>query len=308
MVCHGQPLEEWWNPMVYGPHTTVTSLAILATTLLSPITSFRNFPNLRELEIQQVFKDNQCRQVFNENAFADVQIGRSLQTIKFVDLEILCTIPTMLHSLQNLERLEFRRTNLRLYNENDFAGLERLRILTIANSIHEFGGSSVFILPPRIFSRLPNLIYLSLEGSENLQLHREIFDGLEHLTELTLKKCNLNDNHLNELDNLQYLERLDLSENQLTLFGFNNIFISHPNLKSLKLSGNRGIKFLDHNAFLGATNLLELHVAGAEMENFDLSFMQNTPQLKYLDGSDNYAPLYKIIYPQTNSRNLPKAT
>lgn len=300
MICHGQPLEEWWNPLVYGPHTNVKSLAIIATTLLTPITSLRNFPNLAELEIQQSFKEFQCRPVIDDNVFADPQLARSLTSVKFVDIEILCEIPAALRGLENLQNLEFRRTNLRLYGENDFQGLESLQRLTIANSLH---GAA---FPPKVFSRLTNLIHLSLEGNENLQLQRAIFEGLETmLIDLNLKKCNLVDLSLNELQGLYYLETLDLSENSL-LFQ-TNLFVNHPNLKYLKLNGNRGTRTLDPSLFSGANQLIELSIARSEIQIFDLRFMENTPKLKLVDGSENYAPLFDIIYPSGNSKKLPKA-
>ena len=89
-----------------------------------------------------------------------------------------------------------------------------------------------------------------------------------------LKKLNMKSNEINKAENnslsvSEFLEELDLSGNDLTIFNSLNLNIT-KNLKILHLQGN-DIELMENNSFMGFHNLELLNLDRNKLTEFDLS-------------------------------------
>lgn len=216
------------------------------------------FPNLEELRLSLYFDEPRLIG-FNLDLFPDDLLNLKLLSISCNRFKSVCLGQRVFHSLESLELSRGDRFSMLAMEhiEGDFA------------------------------NNFPNLLMLTLNTSEKLQFHAQIFSRLDNLK--LLRIC---------CDNVKMLaENAFVSLNQLVsltirprLFKGNlfdeTTFMHFQNLKSLNLSANK-LRYIDPDCFARMNNLVELDLSDNLLE-IDKRTFCHLSKLKKLNLADNF--------------------
>ncbi|KAM3955508.1 toll-like receptor 1 [Aphomia sociella] len=210
------------------------------------------------------------------------------------------------------------------YSPEEYEPLSSMRTLNLAyNDFHS--------LQQDAFEHLPELVELDLSGNPLTtidQVTLVAISSLPMLKTLRLRSCQLKEIPDKFLHTPRYLERLDISDNQLT--SVPQELEETKNLLYLNLNQNPIVELEvnseDYPGFPNLRKLKELHMcnmpvlkqiglgAMAGLENLESLHMSNNPQLTFLDpkalarpddiGETYDWPLIKELYLQSNNLSV----
>lgn len=215
-------------------------------------------------EIRDSALRNKLTELLGKDAGEDILISELNDFNGYIDLS-----DTNVKNLAGIEHAGSTAVNLsntRVTDLTPLAGMQRLRTLTMTDMEDEIDVSPL--------AECSNLAYLDLSRSQVLNL--SALSGT-HLTELTLKDCEINS--LSELSELPAIETLDLSGNQISDI---SILSSFTTLKHLNLSGN---PLSSADAVSTLTSLQSLDLSATNIQ--DISPLQDLTSLNSLSLAHN---------------------
>lgn len=247
-----------------------------------------------------------------------VRIGlKHVSSIRIVDSTIENIHPDAFRGLDEVYSINLTNTGLDMLPPDAFAGNRKLRILTLSdNDLHAMQAKhSPFVdyllnapsieelyltrcnikqLLPTAFSRLPNVVFISLAENMLVTLPHNIFHRLTALEEVDLSSNSIENLPRHIFDNtslsiltMRYnemagrpafvahsLQKLDLSYNKLE--NVNDMFFTDmPNLNNLVLKGN-AIRKVHHAAFAPLKDLRHIDLSFNDLEQVSaMLFLEN---------------------------------
>ncbi|KAJ7393961.1 hypothetical protein OS493_003630 [Desmophyllum pertusum] len=191
-----------------------------------------------------------------------------------------------------MDRL-LQNTMLVNLTKNALQGLKQLKFLEI---IEQSKGRPFKILNGA-FNDLSSLEYMTLRDNVNTYLASDVFKGLLSLRELILSR-----NYLSQISmEINNLEKLDLSNNQLSILDEKSFRGSGSSLKYLDLRGNK-LKTISKDTFQTLSSLRELYLANNELSELPTGIFQDLTDLIKLDLSQNeISELPQFIFKELKS-------
>ncbi|XP_022081191.1 leucine-rich repeat and fibronectin type-III domain-containing protein 3-like [Acanthaster planci] len=141
------------------------------------------------------------------------------------------------------------------------------------------------ILPRGAFGHLPNLINLHLVSCGILSIADGAFNGLHHLRVLNLRNNQLTSVDL-VLGGMPELETLDLEHNRLSALS-ENVLNNLPNLRTLHIGSNMGLRDISIGAFDSNPMLRSLSISYCALSRLDPMMFRNLTLLETLTLSGN---------------------
>lgn len=187
-------------------------------------------------------------------------------------------------SLKNMHTFKLNSVKLTEFKSKWAKVIQNVSYLSLASN-------SLKNLSPNIFASFENLISLDL----NQNLFNNFPDLIETIKPIAgqLRELKLNGNQIKELvefPNFQYLELLDMSNNQLSSLA-ENIFENLTSLNYLYLSGNK-LKDLEKSLFGKLDNLLVILLNNNFLTGFPN--ITNLAKLQILDMSNQHGSLKQV--------------
>ncbi|KAJ7393959.1 hypothetical protein OS493_003628 [Desmophyllum pertusum] len=191
-----------------------------------------------------------------------------------------------------MDRL-LQNTMLVNLTKNALQGLKQLKFLEIT----EQSKGRQFKILNGAFNDLSSLEYMTLRDNVNTYLASDVFKGLLSLRELILSR-----NYLSQISmEINNLEKLDLSNNQLSILDEKSFRGSGSSLKYLDLRGNK-LKTISKDTFQTFSSLRELHLANNELSELPTGIFQDLTDLIKLDLSQNeISELPQFIFKELKS-------
>jgi len=241
----------------------------------------RTFENLKRLATLKI-KDNPSLKNLPVSVFAGL---RELKTLS-LDRNALSKLP--LHIFDGLEKL----TDLSIMG-NGLLVLEPSNhpgISLIANNSELVDGQSSYLVSDSenesILTPLVSLKEINLDS--NILPRLEILNELKNLTRVSVQNCSLNSITVNSIQELRFLEYLDLSNNSISNLPGGFLKPSSAKLQSFTLTNNQVPRFIiSEPTFEGLKVLRFLNLSGAALQNIPLRALKDLRKLKDLDMSRN---------------------
>ncbi|XP_046553508.1 leucine-rich repeat-containing protein 15-like [Haliotis rubra] len=149
----------------------------------------------------------------------------------------------------------------------------------------DLGFNQISVLPPGIFSNLPNLRTLNLVSNKINNLPNEAFLNLPNLDEIFLNNNVLHQVTSSPWRNIPHLKKIDVSDNYIDYLD-SGAFTSLTNLTSLSLRSNQ-IGAIETGTFSGLTSLRSLDVSNNVIHRVANNSFSSLEHLRTLDLSYN---------------------
>ena len=271
-------------------------------------------PQVRDAIVDSVMAVSHCAYVTDAH-LADIFIlnlsGSSIATLQggdfagltalgFLNLNnnSLMELPMgVFAGLTDLLSLNLHNNNLMELSADVFSGLPNLQILKLGDN-----KLTSTVLPAGVFSELPALKTLSLEGNGLTALPEDVFAGLPALKTLSLEGNGLTALPEDVFAGLPDLHYLYLQNNSLTVLPA-GVFSELPALKTLSLEGN-GLTALPEGVFAGLTDLHYLYLQNNSLTLLPAGVFSELPDLQVLSldgnpGIEGFRPIANAGADQT---------
>jgi Leucine-rich repeat (LRR) protein len=244
---------------------------------------FGDLPPIYSTEYNRDFKDQRI-----------LDLNFQQREIKTIDLRDL--------GLQSLDRL-VGQSHLECLNLSGNKNLEDISVLRNFSKLKFLDLSHTNVTNLEPLKNLENIEELHLSHIQNLVWLGQL-KKLKNLKILRLTQSGINDQNscLHELTELQHLQRLDLSETNLTPQYIKNLRRIFPNCEIIAENENTSLDWRDQHLtslhkLNGRNNLESVNLAGNKMLE-DISMLANFKNLKFLDLSHtnvtNLSPLKNL--------------
>jgi len=260
--------------------TALTQLTIRGSQQLETIEA-RTFENLKRLTTLKI-KDNPNLKTLPLSVFAGL---RELRTLS-LDRNALNRLPMhIFDGLEKLADLSIMFNSLLVLEPSNHPGIRLMSNLSDLdpgqNYFVDSNSDTESLLKP-----LTSLKELNLDS--NILPRLEILNELKNLTRISVQNCSLNAAGQNSLQELRFLEFLDLSNNSITNLPGGFLKPSSDKLQSFTLTNNQVPRFIiSEPTFEGLKFLRFLNLSGAALQNIPLRAFKDLKNLKIIDMSRN---------------------
>jgi Leucine-rich repeat (LRR) protein len=260
--------------------TSITQLTIRGSQHLETLEA-RTFENLKRLTTLKI-KDNPNLKTLPLTVFAGL---RELRTLS-LDRNALNRLPLhIFDGLEKLNDLSIMSNSLLVLEPSNHPGI---RLMTNFNDSES--GQNYFVdsvgESESLFKPLQALKELNLDS--NVLPRLEILNELKNLTRISVQNCTINAAGQTAIQELKFLEFLDLSNNSIT-----NIpggFLKPPSatLQSFTLTNNKVPRLIISEPTFEELKVLRfLNLSGAGLQNVPLRAFKDLKNLKTIDLSRN---------------------
>ncbi|XP_059471728.1 protein artichoke-like [Neocloeon triangulifer] len=241
----------------------------------------RTFENLKRLSTLKI-KDNPNLRTLPVSVFAGL---RELKTLS-LDRNALSKLPlNIFDGLEKLTDLSIMGNSLLVLEPSNHPGI---KLVTNSSEVAVVG-NDYLVDSNEIDSILKPLISLKeLNLDSNVLPRLEIVNQLQNLTRLSVQNCSLNAAGQNSIQNLNFLEYLDLSNNSITNLPGGFLKSASSRLQSFTLSNNKVPRLIiSEPTFEGLHLLRHLNLSAAALQSIPLRVFKDLKKLKFLDVSHN---------------------